>query len=54
MFQEELGIALQLLRMGREWVGGGRRTERVRRGSSRCGHFILCYSCDWTVTSGVV
>ena len=51
VFQEELGISLQLLRMGREWVVGGRRRER--RGTSRLGHFILCYSCSVTVTSGV-
>ena len=56
VFQEELWMSLQLLRMGREWVVGGVRSERERRGSSRCGDFILCYSCDWTVcvTSGVV
>ena len=32
VFQEELGMLLQLLRMGREWVVGGMMR---RRGSSR-------------------
>ena len=50
MFKEELRMSLQLLRMGREWVVGGVRSEKERRrGTSGWGGFILCCSCDWTV-----
>jgi hypothetical protein len=34
VFKEELGMSLQLLRMDRDWLMGGRRRERI--GTSMC------------------